>query len=77
MSWLADCKDGNYQAIKEEGMPKVKEAKPRSAKKDLPDVVASIRPLPDDIGPSKRFMEEMRLRILDLQQAKQNPPRAA
>ena len=36
--------------------------------KELEEVAAKIRPLPENVVPSERFMLQMRLRLLKLQQ---------
>jgi hypothetical protein len=64
------------KTFKEEEMPKEKDSKPRPKKKsNVIDITSRIHPLPEEIGPSQRFLDEMRLRILHLQE--QNTSRAA
>jgi hypothetical protein len=63
------------KAFKEEEMPKEKDSKPRTKKTNVIDITSRIHPLPEEVGPSQRFMDEMRLRILHLQE--QNNSKAA
>ena len=56
---------------------RAKDMKPKDAvlrqdspAEELPEVVAMIRPLPENVVPSERFLEQMRIHLLHLQQAK-------
>jgi hypothetical protein len=52
----------------------MKDAKSKpSDENELDEVAARIQPLPDNVVPSERFLEQVRLRLLRLEAEKKRP----
>jgi hypothetical protein len=46
----------------------LREITPPTQDKELEEVAAKIRPLPDNVVPSERFLAQMRARLLKMEQ---------
>jgi hypothetical protein len=62
---------------KEKKRMELQNPRPVVPEKDLESVAAKIQPLPHNVVPSERFLEQMRRRLLQLDAATANSKRAA
>jgi len=64
----AELKDETQKPGLDDTIMKLKVFRQPSQKNGLQEVIAKIIPLPRDIGPSQRFLQQMRQRLLQLQE---------